>query len=47
MVESFQDFNFPQSGDWHALLLIVHENTLERHVMAFRTMDSLVNLTAW
>ena len=45
MVERLQDLNLPQRGDGHALLLVVHENALERHRITFGLMHSFVHLT--
>lgn len=31
VLERFKDLDFTQGRDWHAFLLVVHEDTLERH----------------
>lgn len=44
MVEGFENFDFAESSDRHALFLIVHKDTLESDNMSFCSMHSFMYL---
>ena len=45
MMQRLEDLDLSQCSHWHALLLVVHENALERHRIASGFVHSFVHLT--
>ena len=45
MMQRLENLDLAQSRYRHALLLVVHENALERHRITFGLMHSFVHLT--
>jgi hypothetical protein len=45
MAQSLEDLDLPERGHWHAFLLVVHEDTFERHESLGGFLNGLVDFS--